>query len=115
MGSTMQAATRDTATRDTTTRDTTTRDMATQDTATRAPSDETTEKALGQVLRAIANDCPWAATDHIAAVLRDHYEATRDAKVQNFRLVLAERETRVQLRHEHAGSIPLAPDLKDDR
>jgi len=115
MGSTMQAATRDRATQDRATQDVAPRDTATRDTATRAPSDETTEKALGQILQAIANDCPWAATDHIAAVLHDRYEATRDAKVQNFRLVLAERETRVQLRHEHAGSIPPAPDRKDDR
>ncbi len=61
---------------------------------------DATEAALGQIQRALSSDYPWASTDHIGDVLRSRYERTRDAKVQNYRLVLAERETRIQLRHE---------------
>ncbi|MGZ4681364.1 MAG: three-helix bundle dimerization domain-containing protein [Acidimicrobiales bacterium] len=64
------------------------------------PSDAATTKALEGVQDAIARDYPWAAPERIAEVLRSRYERTRDAKVQNYRLLLAERETRVQLRHE---------------
>lgn len=72
---------------------------------TSAPSNQmqsgaVTEVALEQVLRAISTDYLWASTDHIGEVLRARYERTRDAKVQNYRLVLAERQTRTQLRHE---------------
>jgi len=59
-----------------------------------------TEVVLGQIERSISNDYPWASTDHIGEVLRSRYERTRDARVQNYRLVLAEREARSQLRHE---------------
>jgi hypothetical protein len=59
-----------------------------------------TEAALRQIQRAISGDFPWASTDHIGEVLRSRYERTRDAKVQNYRLVLAERDTRLQLRYE---------------
>ncbi len=61
---------------------------------------DATESALRQIQRAVAGDYPWASADHIDRVLRAHYARTRDAKVQNYRLLLAERETRVQLRHE---------------
>ena len=60
----------------------------------------TQRTALRQIQRSISDDHPWVSTDHIGDVLRSRYERTHDAKVQNFRLVLAERETRTQLRHE---------------
>lgn len=65
-----------------------------------APTDVATTKALAGIQDAIARDYPEASPDRIAEVLRSRYERTRDAKVQNYRLLLAERETRVQLRHE---------------
>jgi len=61
---------------------------------------DTAETALEQIQRSISDDYPWASTDHIGELLRSRYERTRDAKVQNYRLVLAERDTRNQLRHE---------------
>jgi hypothetical protein len=72
-----------------------------------------TDTALGQLQGAISSDYPWASPDHIEAVLRAGYERTRDAKVQNYRLVLAERETRTQLRHEQRSSYA-SPEGNDD-
>lgn len=65
---------------------------------------DATTTALGHIARAISSDFPWASADHVGEVLRSSYERTRDAKVQNYRLVLAERGARAQLRHEQRRS-----------
>jgi hypothetical protein len=72
------------------------------------------EAALGHIQRAISGDHPWASPEHVSQVLRARYEQTHDAKVQNFRLVLAERATRAQLRHERASS-HASPEGNDNR
>ena len=61
---------------------------------------DASKTALVHVERSISNDHPWASRHHVGQVLRDRFERTRDAKVQNYRLLRAERETRAQLRHE---------------
>jgi len=75
--------------------------------------DDAADMALGHIRRAISSDYPWATLDHIGEVLRSGYDRTRDAKVQNYRLLLAEREARAQLRHEQAGR-HLATEGADD-
>jgi hypothetical protein len=58
------------------------------------------ERALLAATQQIALAYPWASLSHIATILRANFEATREAKVQDYRLVLAERNTRVRLRQE---------------
>ena len=64
------------------------------------------ERGLREVARQILLAYPWAAPDHVDAMLRANYDTTDGAKVQNYRLVLAERDTRVQLRHEASARNP---------
>jgi hypothetical protein len=68
------------------------------------------ERALRGVAERLSLACPWASQKHIETVLRDSYGATRDAKVQNYRLVLAERVTRVRLRREVPEGSPVVVD-----
>jgi hypothetical protein len=58
------------------------------------------EKALRTIIDQVAAAYPWATRDHVAALLRSNYAATANARVQNYRLVLAERDTRARLRRE---------------
>lgn len=64
------------------------------------------ERALSDIARVVALTYPWATEAHIASILRANFEATRDEKVQNYRFVLAERNTRVRLRREAPPSHP---------
>ncbi len=74
-----------------------------------------TEPALVHIQRAISSDYPWASTDYIGEVLRSRHERTSDAKVQTYRLLLAERETRTQLRREQRIWYALAPEGNVER
>lgn len=60
----------------------------------------TQERALHEITQRLASAHPWASEAHIEAILRANLDETRDAKVQNFRLLLAERNARVRLRSE---------------
>ena len=71
----------------------------------------TEEAALEQTAGVIAKDYPWASSEHVGEVLRSRFARTRDAKVQNYRLLLAERDTRTQLRREQHES--LAPSRRE--
>ena len=67
-------------------------------------ANDTTKTGLEVTLRALCRDYPLVSADHIEEVLRSRYERTRDASVQDYRLLLAERETRVHLRREATDS-----------
>ncbi len=58
------------------------------------------DKALRAIAAQIGEAYPWASHEHVAAILRANYATTANARVQNYRLVLAERDTRARLRHE---------------
>lgn len=71
---------------------------------------EAEAKALRAIAAQISAAYPWASHDHLTALLRANYAATANARVQNYRLVLAERDTRALLRREANGlsTAPLA-------
>lgn len=64
------------------------------------------ERGLREVTQQILLTYPWASPEHVEAILRSNYDATNGAKVQNYRLLLAERDTRVQLRREASSRTP---------
>jgi hypothetical protein len=78
-------------------------------------------RALDDIARRVAATYPAAAPERIASLLRACYERTRDAKVQQYRLVLAERDTRLQMRLDQraaasmAAAAPLAAALSEQR
>lgn len=61
-----------------------------------APANE--ERALDDAVARIVRDHPDADVAVITALLRTAHRATADAKVQGFRVVLAERSARASLR-----------------
>ena len=63
----------------------------------RAPDDE---RALRAAVDACARDYPNAARGRIEHLMRSFYALTSDAKVKQYRVLLAERDTRVRLRLE---------------
>ena len=77
------------------------RAVRSQPTGPSLPDDpDATERALVGSVKQLLADYPWADPAHVEAVLRSNFATTRDAKVPNYRLLLAERDTRVRLRRE---------------
>ena len=56
-------------------------------------------RAVDDTARSIAQDHPSVPLATVHAVLSGHLSSTADARVRNFRLLLAERSTRRQLSH----------------
>lgn len=65
-----------------------------------AAAPDAEERALRDIAHQLSLAYPGASYEHIEAILRANYAASRDAKVQTYRLLLAERDTRVRLRRE---------------
>jgi hypothetical protein len=59
------------------------------------------DRAVTDMARRIARDLPEVPISEVLAALQNHLAKTRDAKVQNFRLLLAERQTRWLLSPGH--------------
>ena len=68
-----------------------------------AGSESNDRRGLAQTARRILEDHPDADPLRVAALLDVAYGRTGDAKVQNYRLVLAEREVRRRLRSDASG------------
>lgn len=62
--------------------------------------DSTGTNALARIHVTLTRRYPSAPSEYVAELLRSSYDRTRDASVQDFRLVLAERETLERLRSE---------------
>lgn len=60
----------------------------------------TDERALRASIDALLRDYPWATRERVEQLLSLFYERTSEAKVTQYRVLLAERDTRVQLRRE---------------
>jgi hypothetical protein len=56
------------------------------------------QRALCEIAGRLALDYPAATSEQVDAVLRSTFERASDARVEQYRLVLAERDARVRLR-----------------
>jgi hypothetical protein len=67
------------------------------------------ERALAEITQRLGVDYPGAPPETISEVLLAQYLRTASAPVQQYRLVLAERDTRVQLRMAQRDAMSRIP------